>query len=131
MKVLLITIIVVLLIIYYLQPEKKEVFTTKEISKKIDVPVEKSWNDVLQDKSLDPSISESHSDYIANTRQYSSGANYTAVSDDNTSDLFTNYLGFSKPRFVEIDPTATQIPDIDNSVFKRNKHMYFKNDYNL
>lgn len=121
-------IMVALVLIYFMQPKKKESYQQNVLLPLVE---EKSWNEVIQDKSLEPSIKDSHADYITNTRQYSSGANFTSVADDNTSGIFTNFLGFSRPKYVDIDPTATQIPDVDHTVLKRNKHITFTNDYNL
>ena len=86
---------------------------------------EASWSDVAAGMSVEQSVVDSHRQYIANVDKYSSGANFTSVADDNTSGVFTNFLGFSRPYYVEVDPTARQVPSHDTSVFKRNKHMYF------
>jgi ABC-type dipeptide/oligopeptide/nickel transport system permease component len=127
-------IIVLILIIFYLEknPAKKnsaepvktvsaETFRNADIS-------EKSYNDVAAKIGLDDSVTDSHREYIATTRQFSSGANYTSVADDNNTSLFNNFLGHSRPRYVEILPGARQVPDVDSSVFKRNKHQIFVND---
>lgn len=128
-------ILVAIILIYYLEthpvhappaptPAPTENFTTDAVSAK-------DYVDVAAEMDLDPSIIDSHYQYVANVRQFSSGANYTSVADDNTSDLYTNYLGFVRPSYVEIRPGARQVPDIDDSVFKRNKRMVFVNDYGL
>lgn len=136
MKILAVVLIVAIILIYYLETRSHKVVAKLETfaeapKPKPSAPQERSWNDIVQDKSLDPSIKDSHANYVANVRQYSSGANFTSVADDNTSGIFTNFLGFQRPRYVPIDPSARQIPDIDNEVLKRNKHMTFKSDYNL
>ncbi len=116
------TLIIVLLIIFYLEKNVPEKFEeTKTTPQK--PPEEASWNDILVKKSVDPDVVDSHAKYIANTRQFSSGANFASVADDNNSGVFTNFLGFSRPKFVAIDPTARQVPDVDMEVLKRNKHL--------
>ncbi len=82
----------------------------------------------MANSNLDPSIIHSHNKYTQNTRQYSSGANFSAISDDNVSPMQTNFLGFSRPRYVEVDPTARQVPDYDEHTLKRNKRMTFVSD---
>ncbi len=108
------------------KPEVKETFVsdiTEEEEPELD------WADISKTVSLDPSIKDSHKKYISNTRQYSSGANFTSISDDNTSGIFTNFLGFSRPKYVPIGEGARQVPDIDSEVLKRNKHLSFQSDY--
>ncbi len=93
--------------------------------------MERNWKGFVADASLDPSVLSSHNKYVANVRQYSSGANFSAIADDNISPLQTNFLGFSRPQYVEVDPTARQVPDIDTTTLKRNRRVTFTNDYNL
>lgn len=87
-----------------------------------------SWKDIAAGSSLEQSVIDGHRQYISNVTQYSSGANFAAVADDNNSPIYTNYVGFSRPRYVEISAGARQIPDIDTSVLKRNKYMKFSSD---
>jgi uncharacterized protein YacL len=136
--ILIVIIVVVLIIIYYFYTKQSFKDTNNNVKfseqKKIEQPkmeVPQNWNDVISKISLEPSVVDSHNSYIANVRQFSSGANFSAVADDNTSPIFTNFIGFSRPQFVDIDPTARQIPDVDINVLKRNKRITFTNDYNL
>ena len=134
----IVAILIIVLVIFYFKNKQSYTDTrpivngTHKTQPKVSAePVAKDWNDVISDISLDPGVKESHAAYNANVRQFSSGANFSAVSDDNTSPIFTNFIGFSRPQYVEIDSTARQIPDIDTTVLKRNKRLTFKNDYDL
>lgn len=123
-------IVVILLLIFCFYLCEKQNFETQVVtpvtaSVEVEEKLPTNWNEQIKNMDLDPSISKSHNKYVSNIRQYSSGANFTSIADDNTSPMYTNFVGFSRPRHVPIDPTARQVPDIDENVFKRNKHMYF------
>jgi hypothetical protein len=139
MYLISISILVLILVIFYLEvyqkkettPEPKPILTatvSAGSAENFANPSDITYDDVMKKKSLEDSVVDSHRQYVANTRQFSSGANFTSVADDNNSTLFTNFLGFVRPYKVDILPGARQIPDIDDSVFARNKHMYFKSD---
>lgn len=78
------------------------------------------WTDVIQ-TSLDPSTFSNHAEFVKDVRRFSSGANFTSVSDDNTNADFVNFRGLRRPEHVPIGPTARQVPDIDETVLMRNK----------
>ena len=79
-----------------------------------------TWDDSIQQSSIDPGVVASHQNYVANVRNYSSGPSFTQVADDNTSPIYTNFLGFYRPTYVPVGTTARQVPDIDEDVLKRN-----------
>lgn len=109
-------------------PKEKIIESNEETPEEPETFVSNNWQGLMANANLDPSIIQSHDKYVQNVRQYSSGANFSAISDDNVSPMQTNYIGFTRPRFVEIDPTARQIPDYDHTTLKRNKHMVFVSD---
>lgn len=80
-----------------------------------------SWNDVLKTTELDPATFANHQDFVKDVRRFSSGANFTSVTDDNTNSAFTNFVGLRRPQQVDIGASARQQPDIDQSVLKRNQ----------
>lgn len=82
------------------------------------------WTETIQKLDLDPSVEKSHQKYINNVRQYSSGANFTSIMDD-SGPIFSNYLGFSRPAYIPIDPSNKQVPDHDPEVMLRNRHISF------
>jgi hypothetical protein len=86
-----------------------------------DVP----WDEVLQATELDPSTFANHMDFVKDVRRFSSGANFTSVTDDNTNLAFTNFRGLRRPEHVPIGPDARQQPDIDESVLMRNRPIRF------
>lgn len=135
----IVLIVIAALIIWYTYPKEKEVVQHVVIAKStpVDTGIDEeedtenfttSWKDIAMGSSLDQSTVDSHRQYVSNMQQYSSGANFTAVADDNTSPIFTNFIGFSRPRYVPVDPTARQIPDVDTEVLKRNRYMTFTSD---
>lgn len=79
------------------------------------------WDEVLQVSELDPSTFENHADFVKDVRRFSSGANFTSVTDDNTNSAFTNFIGLRRPQHVDIGATARQIPDVDEDVLQRSK----------
>ncbi len=139
LKIIIVAVVVLLSLFYYYyyikqsfeHSEKKTVITVAPVNAPKVPVIEKDYNEIIAEVSLDPSIADSHNQYVANVRQFSSGANFSAISDDNTSPIFTNFIGFSRPQYVEVDETARQVPDIDTSVLKRNKRLAFTNDYGL
>lgn len=86
-----------------------------------DVP----WDEVIQASELDPSTFVNHMDFVKDVRRFSSGANFTSVTDDNTNLAFTNFRGLRRPEHVPIGPSARQQPDIDESVLQRNRPLRF------
>ena len=79
------------------------------------------WSDVIKTTELDPSTFINHEEFVKDVRRFSSGANFTSVTDDNTNLAFVNYVGLRKPESVTIGSTARQIPDVDETVLQRNK----------
>ena|SRR5271170_7097254 len=79
------------------------------------------WDQVLQATELDPSTFVNHMDFVKDVRRFSSGANFTSVTDDNTNQAFTNFVGLRRPEHVDIGPDARQQPDIDETVLQRNR----------
>ena len=84
-----------------------------------------SYNDLIAKTELDPSTFSSHQEFVKDVRRFSSGANFTSVTDDNTNLDFVNFQGLNRPQHVPIGAGARQIPDIDESVLKRNKYIRF------
>lgn len=80
-----------------------------------------AWDEVVKVSDLDPSVHRNHQNFVADVRRFSSGANFTAVNDDNTNSAFTNFVGLRRPQHVDILPDARQQPDIDQDVLQRNK----------
>ena len=140
MYYLVIIVAIVLIVLYYtIYHKKNDTDKSSVLKKEVSVSKEETvedpetfvsnnWQGLMANSNLDPSIIQSHDKYVQNVRQYSSGANFSAISDDNVSPMQTNFIGFSRPRFVEIDPTARQVPDYDHTTLKRNKHMIFVSD---
>lgn len=83
------------------------------------------WDAVLQATELDPSTFRNHMDYVKDVRRFSSGANFTSVTDDNTNLAFTNFVGLRRPESVPIGESARQTPDVDESVLQRNRPIRF------
>jgi hypothetical protein len=81
------------------------------------------WDEVLQATELDPSTYVNHMDFVKDVRRFSSGANFTSVTDDNTNLAFTNFVGLRRPEHVPIGPDARQQPDIDETVLQRNRNL--------
>jgi hypothetical protein len=79
-----------------------------------------TWDEVLKTTELDPATFANHQDFVKDVRRFSSGANFTSVTDDNTNLAFTNFVGLRRPQQVDIGASARQQPDIDQSVLKRN-----------
>ena len=80
-----------------------------------------TWDEVLKTTELDPATFANHQDFVKDVRRFSSGANFTSVTDDNTNSAFTNFVGLRRPQQVDIGASARQQPDIDQSVLKRNE----------
>lgn len=83
------------------------------------------WDEVMQASELDPSTFVNHMDFVKDVRNFSSGAAFTDVAEDNNSFAFVNFVGLRRPEHVEIGASARQQPDIDVSVLKRNKPFIF------
>jgi hypothetical protein len=81
------------------------------------------WDETIKLTELDPSTFVHHNEFTKDTRRFSSGANFTSVADDNTSDFFTNFQGLRRPQHVPISPFARQQPDVDQTVLMRNKSL--------
>jgi hypothetical protein len=90
-------------------------------------PLEKvnSWMDIIKDNELDPSVEKNHDAFVRDVMRFSSGANFTSVSDDNTNSAFVNWVGLRRPSHVNIGASARQIPDIDETILQRNKPFRF------
>lgn len=83
------------------------------------------WQEVLQATELDPSTHTNHQAFVADVRRFSSGANFTAVAEDNTNLAFVNFRGLRRPQHVPIGEDARQQPDINQDVLQRNKSLRF------
>src|ERR1700678_3635377 len=72
------------------------------------------WEEVIQTTELDPSTFTNHNEFVKDVRRFSSGANFTSVTDDNTNLVFTNFIGLRRPSapLDMIGGTARQIPDV-------------------
>jgi hypothetical protein len=83
------------------------------------------WDEVMQATEIDPSTFVNHMDYVKDVRRFSSGANFTSVTDDNTNIDFTNFRGLRRPQAIPnmIGASARQVPDIDENVLLRNKDL--------
>lgn len=81
------------------------------------------WSDVLAATELDASVHDNQREFVADVRRFSSGANFTAVTDDNTNIAFTNFTGLRRPQHVHIGDDARQQPDIDQTVLQRNRDL--------
>lgn len=79
------------------------------------------WVDYIKAENLDPSAFVNQANYAKTAKRFSSGANFTAVQDDNNSPFFTNFIGLRRPQHVPIGDTARQVPDVDESVLARNR----------
>lgn len=120
-----IIIVLLIIIIYLLLRPKVKQEETKSSTPPPPAESFRDWNDILMEGSIEKGIIDSHANYIKNVRQFSSGANFASVTDDNTSPAFTNYMGFTRPRYIEEDDTARQVLSEDVEINKRNKHMTF------
>jgi hypothetical protein len=88
-------------------------------------PADTGWSDSLAATELDPSTFENQANFVADVRQFSTGAGFTSVTDDNTNIDFTNFIGLRRPQHVPIGVSARQQPDIDQTVLQRNKDFRF------
>jgi len=79
------------------------------------------WDAIIAQTEIDPSAFANHMDFVKDVRRFSSGSNFTSVTDDNTNAAFVNFRGLRRPWHVPIGPDARQQPDIDESVLQRNK----------
>lgn len=82
-----------------------------------------AWNEVLATTELDPAIQENHNSFVQSTKRFSSGANFTNVSDDNNSNAFVNFVGLLRPSHVPIGASARVVPDVDETVLQRNDRL--------
>ena len=89
------------------------------------------WGEVIKATELDPSTFVNHREFVKDVRRFSSGANFTSVTDDNTNIDFTNFVGLRRPTHVPIGDTARQQPDIDQSVLQRNQRFSWTNGPNF
>ncbi len=83
------------------------------------------WDEVMQASEIDPSSYVNHAAFVADTRNFSSGANFTEKDDSNNSFAFVNFIGLRRPQHVEIGASARQQQDLDVSVLKRNRPFLF------
>ena len=81
------------------------------------------WDEVLQATELDPATHDNHRQFVADTRRFSSGANFTSVNDDNTTWSSTQFVGLRRPQHVHIGADARQQPDQDSTILQRNKDL--------
>jgi hypothetical protein len=109
-------------------PKITTVNTPAEVSSTLDAlgyTADVPWDEVLQATELDPSTFVNHMDFVKDVRRFSSGANFTSVTDDNTNIDFTNFQGLRRPSHVPIGASARQQPDIDETVLQRNRELRF------
>lgn len=93
-----------------------------------------SWEDTLKATAVDPSVIENHSAFVADVRRFSSGANFTAVNDEDGNMAYTNFRGLQRPQHVHIGESARSQPDVDPTVLQRNNSLrwgYKSSDYPL
>lgn len=81
------------------------------------------WTEVLKASELDQSTFANHIDFVKDVRRFSSGANFTSVTDDNNNSAFTNFVGLRRPEHVPIGWDARQVPDVDETVLQRNRNL--------
>lgn len=131
---LLFVVVIIIIFTYMGKSSKKsdETFTTSRSipdheQEQEQQPLEKvnSWMDIIKDNELDPSVEKNHDAFVRDITRFSSGANFTSVSDDNTNSAFTNWVGLRRPSHVNIGASARQIPDIDETILQRNKPFRF------
>ena len=84
-------------------------------------PQDYDWEEAIKYMNLDPSIQESHAEYTDELTRFSSGAGFGSVADDNRTVTSTNFVGFHRPQYIPVDPTARQVPDEATEIYKRNK----------
>ena len=89
------------------------------------------WGEVIKATELDPSTFVNHREFVKDVRRFSSGANFTSVTDDNTNIDFVGFVGLRRPTHVPIGDTARQQPDIDQSVLQRNQRFSWTNGPNF
>lgn len=80
-----------------------------------------NWDEYIKADDLDPSAFDSQAEFVKDVKRFSSGANFTSTADDNTSPIFTNFIGLRRPEHVPIGSSARQVPDIDETVLQRTK----------
>jgi hypothetical protein len=108
------------------QPKPRQMKSNAAANEKaLDEDDDGSWMDIVKQTELDPSIEDNHARFVRDATRFSSGANFTAVADDNTNPAFTNFIGLRRPSHVAVGPDARQIPDIDENVLQRNKPFRF------
>lgn len=89
-------------------------------------PPDAPWDEKMKATELEPSLFVQQMDFVKDVRRFSSGANFTSVTDDNTNSDFVNFRGLRRPQHVPIGSSARQIPDIDETVLQRNGgHAWF------
>lgn len=109
----------------YLTSPDDDVETDAEVLNELGYEGSLPWSDILSATELDPTIQDNHNQFVADVRRFSSGANFTAVADDDNNLAFTNFIGLNRPQHVPIGADARQQPDIDQSVLQRNKYIRF------
>lgn len=82
-----------------------------------------SWDENIKITELDPATFINQQQFVKDVRRFSSGANFTSVTDDNTNLDFVNFVGLRRNEAIPgmIGATARQIPDIDENVLTRTK----------
>lgn len=84
------------------------------------MPENYDWEEQIKDMNLDPSVMESHNEYTEELTRFSSGAGFGSVADDNRTVTDINWVGFHRPQYIPVDPTARQVPSEDVNIYKRN-----------
>lgn len=82
-----------------------------------------SWDEAIKVSELDPSTFINQSEYVKDVRRFSSGANFTSVTDDNTSPTFTNFIGLRRNNAImnQVGQSSRQVPSEDETVLTREK----------
>lgn len=84
------------------------------------------WDEVIKVTELDPATFINQQEFVKDVRIFSSGANFTSVSDSNNSDAFVNFVGLVRPEAYVgmIGASARQVPDVDETVLTRNMYPF-------
>lgn len=84
------------------------------------------WDEVIKATELDPATFINQQEFVKDVRIFSSGANFTSVSDSDNSNVFVNFVGLARPQAYigMIGGSARQVPDVDESVLARNMYPF-------
>jgi len=123
MTVIVLIVILVIFVMWLLSDKNQIIniqYPTKEVQEEQEEEIG-DWNEYLLDTEIDPEIALSHADYMTDANTYRRASSYTSVSSgDSNADAYVNYVGLRRPQHVEIGPGARTVPDIDESVLKKN-----------